>query len=279
MRHHQYHHGILLKIAYDGRAYSGLALQDNAHTVSAALLHAIRQMAPEVSSLRVCSRTDAGVHAVGQYVAFDTNAAIGSRGWLLGITGNLPRDVAILRVARVPVGFQPCRHALSKTYRYTVLQGTLRDPFLEGRAWRVSERLNHGAMRRAAQALLGTHDFRAFRGRSDLRVNTVRTITGVSIEPHPTQPRVLEITVEGNAFLYHMVRIIAGTLVDIGRGKRDERAIARAVESGNRLDLGMTAPAAGLFLVDIQLDEAGTDHWPYHLDGAPADSTALPEVG
>lgn len=276
---HPYHHGILLKIAYDGRAYSGLALQDNAYTVAAALLDAIRQMAPEVAGLRVCSRTDAGVHALNQYVAFDTNAAIGSRGWLLGITGNLPRDIAILRVARVPVGFQPCRHASSKTYRYTVLQGTLRDPFLEGRSWRVSERLNHGAMRRAARALIGTHDFRAFRGRSDLRTNTVRTITDVRIEPHPLQPRVLEITVMGSAFLYHMVRIIVGTLVDIGRGKRDEGVIARALESGNRLDLGMTAPAAGLFLVDIQMDEVGTDHWPYHLDGAPADPVALPEMG
>ncbi len=279
MRHHQYHHGILLKIAYDGRAYSGLALQDNAPTIAAALLHAIRQMAPEVSGLRVCSRTDAGVHALEQYVAFDTDATISSRGWLLGITGNLPRDIAILRVARVPVGFQPRRHALSKTYRYAVLQGTLRDPFLESRSWRVAERLNHSAMRRAAQSLIGTHDFRAFRGRSDLRTHTVRTITAASVEPHPTQPRVLEITVEGNAFLYHMVRIIAGTLVDVGRGKRDERAFERAIESGNRLVLGVTAPAAGLFLVDIQLDEVGIDHWPYHLDGAPADCIALPEVG
>ena len=263
--------GVLLKIAYDGRNYSGLAIQDNAITIAGVLEQAIAKMDPDASRLRVCSRTDAGVHARGQYVAFDTNKDISMRGWLLGITGEIPSDIAILSAARIRPGFELSKAARQKTYRYSILQGTIRDPFLTGLSWRVSERLNHTRMQCEARDLLGTHDFRAFRGRSDLRIDTVRTMNEVSLEPSPVQRRVVHITVTGSAFLYHMVRIIAGTLVDVGRGKLEPGAVKRALSSGNRLDLGMTAPAAGLCLERIDLTEIGTDEWPYHLDGAPAD--------
>lgn len=267
-----YEHGILLTIAYDGELFSGLAVQGPIRTVGGELQRAIRAMDPNAGKLRVCSRTDKGVHAREQYVVFDTNKQIGMRGWLLGLCGHLPREITVLRAARVDPGFRLSQQALRKTYRYLVLQGTLRDPFLEGRAWRVSERLNHENMRRAARLLEGTHDFRAFRGRNDFRSNTVRTIHSVTVEPLPERPRVLAITVTGNAFLFNMVRIICGTLVDIGRDKRDIGAITAALDSGNRLDLGMTAPAAGLYLEHIDLAERGTEEWPYHLDGEPSSS-------
>lgn len=268
--------GILLKVAYDGQPFSGLALQSNARTIAGELQRAIRELDPNASGLRVCSRTDAGVHARSQYVAFDTAQRISSRGWLLGLTGHLPRQIAILSVGSVQPGFKPSRHALRKTYRYSVLQGTLRDPFVEGRSWRVSERLNHGAMRREAAALIGTHDFRAFRGRADFRVNTTRTIEAVSIRPNPENARLLELSITGNAFLYHMVRIISGSLVDVGRGRLQEGAISRALQSGDRLDLGMTAPAAGLCLQEVELSVRPIDEWPYHLDGMPADISTTP---
>jgi tRNA pseudouridine38-40 synthase len=264
--------GVLLKVAYDGQPFSGLALQSNARTIAGELLAAVRTLDPESSGLRVCSRTDAGVHAQCQYVAFDARQHIGSRGWLLGLTGHLPRQIAILSVAKVAPGFQPSKRAIQKTYAYSVLQGTLRDPFLEGRSWRVSERLNHGLMRREAQELLGTHDFRAFRGRADFRVETRRTIKHVAVETSPGNPRVLELIVTGNAFLYHMVRIIAGTLVDVGRGKLESGAVTRALLSGDRLDLGMTAPPDGLCLREVVLDADVSEQWPYHLDGEPADA-------
>jgi tRNA pseudouridine38-40 synthase len=264
-------HGILLKIAYDGQNYSGLAVQDNAHTVAGELENAIRTMDPRASRLRVCSRTDAGVHARGQYVAFDTYLNISMRGWLLGLSGVLAPDVAVISSAKIRPGFEPCKNARWKTYRYTVLQGTIRDPFLEGRCWRIFDRLNHTRMREEAQALVGTHDFRAFRGQADFRTHTIRTLSSAQVTTLVDQPRVLQITIEGNAFMYHMVRIIAGTLVDIGRGKLEPGAVSRAIQSGNRLDLGMTAPAAGLCLERIELTEQGSDEWPYHLDGAPAE--------
>jgi tRNA pseudouridine38-40 synthase len=169
----------------------------------------------------------------------------------------------------VPAGFQPSTHATSKTYCYNVLQGTIRDPFYAARSWRVFERLNHANMAEAAQSLLGTHDFRAFRGRGDIRENTVRTLTGVAVALSEHHDRLLEIRVTGNAFLYHMMRIIAGTLVDVGRGKAPMDAFDKAFSTGDRLMLGVTAPAAGLFLEKIEMDELGEEQWPYHLDGAP----------
>lgn len=267
----EYANGVLLKIAYDGRNYSGLAIQSNAHTVAGELARAIRTMDPEASSLRVCSRTDAGVHARGQYVVFDTNQRIGMRGWVLGLSSELPGDVAVLSAARVTPGYQPSKHALFKTYHYWILQGTVRDPFVDGRSWRVFERLNHRRMQREANDLVGTHDFRAFRGRSDFRIETTRTILRASVRSVEHHPRLLEISITGNAFLYHMVRIIAGTLVDVGRGRLEPGAVQRALETHDRLFLGMTAPAEGLFLHEIELDDRGADEWPYHLDGAPAD--------
>lgn len=266
--HTRYRHGVLLKIAYDGRSYSGLAIQDNANTIAGELQRAIRAIDPGASSVRVCSRTDAGVHAREQYVAFDTDQRISNRGWLLGISGNLPADIAILSAADVRPAFRPSNHARSKTYSYLVLQGTIRDPFLEQRSWRVFDRLNHSRMRAEAQSLVGTHDFRAFRGRNDFRTNTVRTIFSVELECLADQPRVLRLRVNGTAFLYHMMRIITGTLVDVGRGRCSPGAIARALDSGDRCDLGVTAPAAGLYLDEIELEEYGTNEWPYHLDGA-----------
>ncbi len=273
-----YDGGVLLRIAYDGQNYSGLAVQDNATTVAGTLMAAIRTMDPEASSLRVCSRTDAGVHARAQYVCFDTNRRINMRGWLLGLSGELPPDIAVISAARIRAGFAPSKHAVSKTYRYCVLQGTIRDPFWEGRSWRVFERLNHELMRQEAAHLIGTHDFRAFRGRSDFRTNTVRTITGVAVSQATHHERLLEITVTGNAFLYHMVRIIAGTLVDVGRGRLEPGAVKRAIAQPERTTLGMTAPAAGLFLDEIALAERGHDEWPYHLDGAPADDVVVSEA-
>lgn len=275
-RRDEYARGILLEVAYDGQNYSGLAVQQGqvgVVTVAGQLQRAIATMDPDASSLRVCSRTDAGVHARQQFVCFNTDKRISLRGWLLGLTGALPPDIAISSVSLIASGFEPSKRARRKTYRYYVLQGTVRDPFVEGRSWRVSERLNHQLMHREAQSLLGTHDFRAFRGRNDFRTSTVRTMVAADVMPVVHHPRLLEIRVTGTAFLYHMVRIIAGTLVDVGRGKLEPGAISRALAHGDRLMLGMTAPAAGLFLDSIELDVEIVEKWPYHLDGAPAEGS------
>lgn len=256
--------GLLLTVAYDGARYSGFAPQENAHTVGEALRGAVLEMDPHASALRVTSRTDAGVHARGQVVCFDTTRGISPRGWLLGLSAFLPIQIAVLRVAQVQVGFNPSRAATRKTYRYRLLRGTLRDPFLEGRSWRVHARLDLERMRQEASLLIGTHDFRAFRGASDFRKNTVRTIEAAGFVPCADNERCLVFEITGNRFLYRMVRIIVGTLVDVGRGAKAPGAVPRAIASGNRLDLGVTAPPDGLVLERIELSELGENGWPDH---------------
>jgi tRNA pseudouridine38-40 synthase len=256
--------GILLSLAYDGSSFSGFALQQNAPTIASVLSEAIAKMDPTAGPLRVCSRTDAGVHARAQVACFDSSLFIESRGWLLGLSGHLPPQIAVSRVARVEPGFHPSRAALWKRYQYWILRGTLRDPFLHGRAWRVHDRLDLEAMRKEASALLGTHDFAAFRGANDRRENTVRTITAADITELAAQPRCLCFEIRGDRFMYHMVRIIAGTLVDVGRGTREPGAVERALSSGERTDLGMTAPPDGLYLDHIEMAHWGHSEWPNH---------------
>lgn len=253
-----------MTLAYDGARFSGFAAQHNGRTVAGVLSEAIRRMDPSAGPLRVASRTDAGVHARAQVVCFDSSLRIESRGWLLGLSGHLPPEVAVQRVARVEPGFNPSKAAVGKTYHYWILRGTLRDPFLQGRSWRVHERLDLEAMRNEASALLGTHDFRAFRGASDRRTTTVRTITRADLDVAVDQPRCLCFQIRGDRFLYNMVRIIVGTLVDVGRGTIPPGAVARAIVSGERTDLGMTAPPDGLYLDRIELDDWGHAEWPNH---------------
>jgi tRNA pseudouridine38-40 synthase len=256
--------GVLLTLAYDGAPFSGFAAQHNGRTVAGVLTDAVRKMDPSAGALRVASRTDKGVHARAQVVCFDSSLHIESRGWLLGLSGHLPPEVAVLRVARVAAGFNPSQAALQKTYRYWILRGTVRDPFLHGRSWRVHDRLDLGLMQEEARALLGTHDFRAFRGSADHRTTTERTMRVAQLDEVPNQPRCLVFEIQGDRFLYHMVRIIVGTLVDVGRGTRVPGAFERAYQSGNRTDLGMTAPPDGLHLDRIELSDWGHSEWPNH---------------
>lgn len=254
--------GVLLTLAYDGSAFAGFAPQANARTVGSVLLEAIRRMDPGASAVRVASRTDSGVHARAQIAAFDSTRRIPPRGWLLGLSGYLPPQIAVVRVARVEAGFNPSRRARGKIYRYNILRGSLRDPFFETRAWRVHEPLDVERMLVESRALLGTNDFNAFRGANDRRENTIRTIRSVSLTPRPEAPRCLVFEIQGDRFLYRMVRIIVGTLVDVGRGTCPSGAIARALASRDRNDLGMTAPPDGLFLEHVDLDDWGRDEWP-----------------
>jgi len=254
--------GILLTVAYDGAPFAGWALQANARTVAGELTGAIRALDPRASALRGTSRTDAGVHARGQLAAFDTGAGIPPRGWVLGLAAHLPKEISVVRAGNVPSGFDPRRHVRAKTYRYLVLNSPVRDPFLEGYTWRVSDRLNQLAMEAAAQQLVGTHDFAAFRGAADTREETVRHLFRVTVQRARSDERILEIAVNGDRFMYRMVRIIAGTLVDIGRDRLDANAVARALETRARTDLGVTAPPQGLCLDSIELETPPIDPWP-----------------
>jgi tRNA pseudouridine38-40 synthase len=253
---------VLLTVAYDGATFSGFARQPNARTIAGELDGAVRAIDARATPVRGASRTDAGVHALGQPVAFDSERDIEPRSWALAINSHLPSEISVKRAARVEWGYDPRHHAVRKTYRYVVHQSPLRDPFLARRAWRVSERLNQPLMRAEALALLGVHDFRAFRAAADEREDTVRNIVRAEVRTAGGDAERLEIEIEGDRFLYRMVRIISGTLVDVGRGRLSPGAIARALASGSREDLGMTAPPEGLYLDHVVLDDYGHDAWP-----------------
>ena len=254
--------GVLLTLAYDGARFSGWARQPGARTVAGELQGAIGALDPEASQVRGVSRTDAGVHARGQLAAFDTGRQIEPRGWALGLAQHLPTEIGVLRAARVPAGFDPREHVVRKRYCYVLLRSQTRDPFLEGRAWRVGHRLNHRLMRQEAELIVGEHDFAAFRSATDQRVETVRQILRAEVRNARSDERCLEIEVQGERFLHHMVRIIVGTLVDVGRGRLAPGAVARAFASLSRGDLGVTAPPDGLYLERIELDEPSEDPWP-----------------
>jgi tRNA pseudouridine38-40 synthase len=257
--------GVLLTLAYDGAPFSGWARQRDLRTVAGELQGAIETIDPRATELRGVSRTDAGVHARGQLASFDTARDIDGRGWVLALSKHLPREIAVVRAARVPAGYDPRRHAIRKHYRYVIVNSSVRDPFLETRAWRLHGKLDVSAMQREAERLLGRHDFRAFRSVADVRRETVRNILRAEVRSqggNTDTARVLTFDIEGDRFMHNMVRIIVGTLAEVGRGRLAEGVISKALETGQRRDLGMTAPPDGLYLERIDLTETGEDPWP-----------------
>lgn len=253
---------VLLLVSYDGRNYSGIARQDNAPTVGGVLDAAVREIDPDASFITASSRTDRGVHAVRQPVSFTTKKPLTARGWVLALGQRLPPDISVMCASFVPLGFDPRRDAIWKRYEYRIFRSPVEDPFVSPYAWRVGDELDLSLMQREAESIVGQHDFAAFRHVDDPRTETIRRLDVVRIEHDETDARCLTLTVQGNRFMYNMVRIIAGTLVDVGRGRKKPGAALRAVLSGDRRDLGMTAPAHGLRLMHVELTTWGQDGWP-----------------
>ena len=258
--------GVLLKVAYDGTAFSGWAPQET-RTVHEAIAGAIATLDPRATPPRGTSRTDAGVHADGQLAAFDASLAIPPRGWVLALNQHLPDDVCVRSARAVPADFNPRFAARGKRYRYRVLLDRVRDPRFTNRAWRVGWPVDLERLSRAARHFEGTHDFAAFRSSHDARSDTVRTMTRVAVEAFPVHgedPRVVSVVIEGSAFLYNMVRIMVGTLFEIARGKLSEDAVVRALEGKTRKLAGTTAPAHGLTLEEVLVDlpEGTGESWP-----------------
>lgn len=247
--------GICLVVAYDGTAYSGWQEQPNAKTVQGELQSAIATMAQESIRVRGASRTDAGVHALGQVAAFDVAKDIAPDSWRDGLNRYLPDDIAVQSATHCAVGYEPRFDSAGKHYRYLLMHAPARDPFLLRRAWQVRAQLDLDAMRAAANVFIGTHDFAAFRSADDERENTVRTIDRLEIS-HPVwdDARLIGIDVHGSAFMKQMVRIMAGTLVDVGLGRKKPNEMPALIQPGaQRGQAGPTAPAHGLTLVHVRL--------------------------
>lgn len=248
--------GVLLSVAYDGRPFHGFATQPDQRTIAGELLGALRTIDPSLPIVRGASRTDAGVHARDQRVAFDPSRDFPLTAWTGGAQRHLPEQISIRAAWLVARGFEPRFNTVAKTYRYVLLADSTRDPFLEGRAWRVSDIGSDEAIQRMAveaAAAVGTHDFAAFRNAGDQRENTTRTLGPITVARAPEDPRIIHVDIRGDGFLLNMVRILVGTLVDRARNRLAPGVVARALASRNRRDAGITAPPDGLFLQRYEL--------------------------
>ncbi len=253
-------YGVRLRVAYDGSELAGWQRQPGLRTAHG-----------EPIEVRGVSRTDAGVHAEDQVVALDSPRELPMQGWVRGLNGKLPDDIAVRTAAPCEVGYRPRFDAVAKTYRYLLHLGPVRDPRWRRFVWHLGPRrarpwrgvppsrpdewLDLAAMERAAQHLVGEHDFRAFQAAGDERENTIRTLTHVHLERgHAGREDLVAIEVRGTAFLQHMVRILVGTLVEVGRERmRPDDVAALLGPYAERSRAGETAPASGLTLARVEL--------------------------
>ncbi|MGE0400697.1 MAG: tRNA pseudouridine(38-40) synthase TruA [Kofleriaceae bacterium] len=250
---------IRLVVEYDGTTLSGWQRQANAPTVQQHLEEALAQILQHDVAVAGASRTDAGVHARGQVAAFETDRAIPLHGIRRGLNSLLPDAIAVRRADEVPLDFHPRFGATGKHYRYTIYRAADRSPRFRDRAWHHPELLDVARMRDAARALVGEHDFAAFRAAGCTARTTVRRIDTIELTEGATdlgiaEPDLLSIDVRGNAFLRNMVRIVVGTLADVGRGAREVSQVAEILASLDRTRAGKTAPAHGLELVEVRYD-------------------------
>jgi tRNA pseudouridine38-40 synthase len=235
-------------VEYDGTDFSGWQRQPGMRTVEGCLEEAVRQMTGEDVFVRGAGRTDSGVHAEGQVASFPLVARIPPHGLLRGLNSILPMDLAIVDAAEAPLDFDARFSARGKVYRYTVWNHVVRSPLHERTAWHVRQALDLAVMAEAAARLVGEHDFRAFRAADCERRTTRRIVRRLDVD---RQGALCTFEVEATAFLKNMVRILVGTLVDLGRAIRPPEAVARMLETGDRAAGGMTAPAHGLTLLRV----------------------------
>ena len=240
---------ILLTVSYDGTAYCGWQYQDNGISIQQKVEEALEKALGGFTRVTGASRTDAGVHALGQRAHFDTCSSIPPEKYPFVLNRFLPPDIRVTESIRVPPDFHARFDAAGKWYTYRIHNAPHPSALYRCLTAHVPVLLDENAMDSCARQLLGTHDFAAFAAAGGQAKTTVRTIDRVSVVRDGTE---ITLKVHGDGFLYNMVRIIAGTLIYVGQGKLDPGCIARAIDSKNRLDLGITAPACGLELTRVE---------------------------
>ncbi len=236
-------------LEYDGTGLAGWQRQKNGPSVQEKLETALTEMCGTPITVSGASRTDAGVHALGQVASFQTSATIPLFGFRRGLTSKLGPQVAVLSAEEVAPGFHARFSARGKRYRYVLLCRPDRSPLLRDRAWHRPLPLDLAAMRAAAVPLIGEQDFSAFRASGCTARHAIRAIHSVTITEVGRE--LLHLEVAGNAFLRNMVRIVAGTLVEVGEGRIRAADVAEILRSKRRERAGRTAPACGLYLLEV----------------------------
>ena len=242
---------VKLTIEYDGTAYVGWQVQPNGPSIQTALESALQQVVGHPVSVVSSGRTDAGVHARGMVAHFEAPGSLPLSAFREGVNRHLPTDIAVVDAAEAPEGFHARFSAKAKRYRYSILTADIRSPLRCRYSWHLRRELNVEVMRQAALALVGEHDFAAFRSSGCDAQTTVREIYGISIRRHG---RTIHVDIVGSGFLRNMVRVIVGTLIEIGMAKRPITSIGALLQSGCRDHSGITAPPQGLCLLQVWYD-------------------------
>jgi len=240
---------IALGIEYDGSAYAGWQHQPHARSVQGELERALAEVADHEVSLAAAGRTDAGVHALEQVAHFDTHAVRPEHAWTLGGTAASADDVTVLWSREVPDHFHARHAALSRTYVYRILNRRMRPALERQRVCWVRRPLNAEAMHVAAQGLIGERDFTSFRAAECQSPTPMRRLTEIAVARHG---EVVEVTVRANAFLHHMVRNIAGSLLLVGAGERTAGWLPEVLAARDRTRAGPTAPPQGLYFAGVE---------------------------
>lgn len=243
---------VALRVSYDGTAYAGWQRQENADSVQAQLERALLALTGEETCVTGASRTDAGVHALGQTAHFDTRSRIPPEKFCFALNTRLPDDIRVTASCAVSADFHARFSARGKWYRYQIHNDAHGTALYRNLRAHVNRPLDAERMDAAAKAVLGVHDFAAFAASGSEAKTTVRDIWQADVR---REGELVELNVRGRSFLYNMVRILAGTLIYIGMGKLPPECLKKALETGDRLDLGITAPACGLTLMQVFYDE------------------------
>jgi tRNA pseudouridine38-40 synthase len=242
---------FLLEIAYDGSGFSGWQRLPEARTVQGVVERALTKMLSEVITVDGAGRTDAGVHALGQTATFQTSKTITDEQLAYALNHFLPSDICISRVSAVPEAFHARYSAVGKRYGYKLFFSKTQKPFQERYESRTQYDLDEARIREAMRFFLGTHDFKTFMASGSRVMDTVRTVSKFELIH---QDASWYFAIEGDGFLYHMVRIIIGTLLEVGRGQIEPSDIPTIIESGKRQMAKKTAPANGLYLERVFYD-------------------------
>ena len=240
---------IRIIVAYDGTNYHGWQLQESGSTIEEELNRCLSELLGERIRVIGASRTDSGVHAMGNVAVFDTQNRMPAEKVAYALNQRLPEDIRIQKSEEVPPDWHP-RHCHSiKTYEYRIYRAEFSMPVKRLYSYFFYRPLDIVCMREAAACLEGEHDFRSFCQTGAQVESTVRTLYAVQVEEQGAD---LVVKIRGNGFLYNMVRIIVGTLIEVGQGRREPGSMTAVLEAGNRSAAGATAPAHGLTLVKYE---------------------------
>ncbi len=243
---------VMLTVAYDGTNYHGWQLQPNVITVESVLNEKLSELFHEEIKVIGASRTDTGVHALGNIAVFDTQARMPAEKVSYALNQRLPDDIRIQKSEEVPLDFHPRHQNSRKTYEYKILNREFPQPIYRLYAHFTYVPLNIERMQKAADFLVGEHDFKSFCSVNTVAETTVRTIYEIKVEQ---QDEMITIRVTGSGFLYNMVRIIAGTLMEVGRGNLEPQDMTEILDALDRTHAGPTAPACGLTLVKYEYED------------------------